>query len=35
VRTPVAEAGEHTVEVLRLVGYSEMEIDNMRAKGVI
>jgi formyl-CoA transferase len=35
VRTPVAEAGEHTVEVLRSVGYSEMEIDNMRAKGVI
>jgi crotonobetainyl-CoA:carnitine CoA-transferase CaiB-like acyl-CoA transferase len=35
VRTPVAEAGEHTVEVLRSVGYSELEIDNMRAKGVI
>ncbi len=35
VRTPVAEAGEHTVQVLRSVGYSELEIGNMRAKGVI
>jgi len=35
VRTPVPSPGQHTIEVLRSVGYSDSEIDAMRAKGVI
>jgi crotonobetainyl-CoA:carnitine CoA-transferase CaiB-like acyl-CoA transferase len=35
VRTPTPEAGEHTDEILRSVGYSTAEIDALRAKGVV
>ncbi len=35
VRSPVPDAGAHTAEVLRSVGYSDSEIDAMRSKGVI
>src|SRR5262245_32086700 len=35
VRTPTPEAGEHTDEILRSVGYSPAEIDALRAKGVV
>jgi formyl-CoA transferase len=35
VYSATAEAGEHTDEVLRGVGYSQGEIDAMRAKGVV
>lgn len=35
IRSPVADAGAHTAEILRSVGYSDSEIDAMRAQGVI
>ncbi len=35
VRSATPEAGEHTVEILRWAGYTDEEIDVMRAKGVI
>jgi crotonobetainyl-CoA:carnitine CoA-transferase CaiB-like acyl-CoA transferase len=35
VPPPTPEAGEHTDEILRSVGYSTAEIDALRAKGVV
>ncbi len=35
IRAPTPEAGAHTDEVLRSIGYSTAEIAAMRAKGVI
>ena len=35
VRTATAPAGEHTDEVLKSVGYSDTELADLRAKGVI
>jgi len=35
IRSPTAEAGQHTDEILRGVGYSAAEIDAMRANGVV
>jgi crotonobetainyl-CoA:carnitine CoA-transferase CaiB-like acyl-CoA transferase len=35
IRLPTAEAGQHTDEVLRAVGYSAADIEKMRANGVI
>jgi formyl-CoA transferase len=35
VRSATPEAGEHTAEILRWAGYTDEEIDGMRAKGVI
>jgi formyl-CoA transferase len=35
IRTPTPEAGSHTDEVLRSVGYSEAEIADLRARGII
>jgi formyl-CoA transferase len=35
VRTATADAGEHTAEVLAEAGYSEAEIAELRAKGVV
>jgi formyl-CoA transferase len=35
IRSPTADAGQHTDEILRGVGYSAAEIDSMRANGVI
>jgi crotonobetainyl-CoA:carnitine CoA-transferase CaiB-like acyl-CoA transferase len=35
VRTPPAEFGEHTWEVLQELGYSDTEIEQMKARGVV
>jgi crotonobetainyl-CoA:carnitine CoA-transferase CaiB-like acyl-CoA transferase len=35
VRTATPEAGEHTLDVLRSIGYTVEEIDHLRAEGVI
>ena len=35
IRSAAAESGAHTEEVLRTVGYSDQEIEVLRAKGVI
>ncbi len=35
IHTATAEAGQHTDEVLREIGYSEAELASMRAEGVI
>ena len=35
IRTPTPEAGNHTDEVLRSVGYSESEIADWRARGIV
>jgi len=35
IRSPTPEAGQHTDEILRSVGYSGAEIEAMRASGVI
>ena len=35
IRTPTAEAGEHTEEVLRSIGYSDAKIAELRTKNVI
>ncbi len=35
VRNPAPDAGKNTLEVLRSLGYTDPEIDAMRAKGVI
>ena len=35
IRSATAEAGQHTDEVLRSVGYSDSEISAMHAKGVV
>jgi formyl-CoA transferase len=35
IRLPTPEAGDHTDEVLRSVGYSEAEIAALRAKGIV
>ncbi|GIX49348.1 MAG: CoA transferase [Candidatus Tectimicrobiota bacterium] len=35
VRTPTPEKGEHTVEVLQELGYSEAEIEELRRQGVV
>jgi len=35
IRQPPPILGEHTVEVLREIGYNDEEIENFRKKGVI
>ena len=35
IRSPTPEAGEHTGEILRSVGYTDADLDDMRRKGVI
>jgi formyl-CoA transferase len=35
IRLPTADAGQHTDEILRSVGYSDAQVAAMRAKGVI
>lgn len=35
IRNPTPKAGEHTDEVLRSVGYTDAQLEDMRAKGVI
>ena len=35
IRTPTAEAGQHTEEILRSIGYSDAQMAAMREKGVI
>jgi formyl-CoA transferase len=35
IRTPTPEAGRHTDEVLRSVGYSDSEIADWRARGIV
>jgi formyl-CoA transferase len=35
IRLPTPEAGDHTDEVLRSVGYAEPEIAALRAKGIV
>ena len=35
IRSPTPEAGQHTEEILRGVGYSAAELDSLRTKGVI
>ena len=35
IRSATAQPGEHTDEVLRSAGYSDKEIQAMRAKGVV
>ncbi len=35
IRSPTPEAGQHTDEILRGVGYTAAEIDTMRANGVV
>ena len=35
IRLPTPEAGEHTGEILKSVGYTDADLDDMRRKGVI
>ena len=35
IRTPPPEPGQHTNEVLRELGYSDHQISEMRARGVL
>jgi crotonobetainyl-CoA:carnitine CoA-transferase CaiB-like acyl-CoA transferase len=35
IRCPTPEAGEHTEEILRTIGYSDADMKSMRAKGII
>lgn len=35
IRSPTPEAGQHTEEILRSIGYSDAEMNTMRANGII
>jgi crotonobetainyl-CoA:carnitine CoA-transferase CaiB-like acyl-CoA transferase len=35
IRSATPEAGEHTEEILRTIGYSDADMKSMRAKGII
>jgi CoA:oxalate CoA-transferase len=35
VRTPAPEIGEHTEEILRVLGYTQEGIENLRKGGII
>jgi formyl-CoA transferase len=35
IRSATPEAGEHTIEILQSIGYSESQIEKMRASGVV
>ncbi len=35
IRSPTPEAGQHTDEILRSIGYSDAEMNTMRANGII
>jgi formyl-CoA transferase len=35
VTTPTPDAGQHTNEILRAAGYTQTDIDTMRAKGIV
>jgi formyl-CoA transferase len=35
IRSATPEAGEHTIEILQSIGYTEAQIEKMRANGVV
>jgi len=35
IRTPTPDAGAHTAEVLRGLGYTDAEIEGLREKGAV